>query len=534
MNIFAPHATDGYKTGHRKQYPPGTQLVYSNWTCRGDAHAKMLSDFDHKVVFFGLQAVCQWLLIDTWDRSFFGLSRDTVVARYTRRMDGYLGAGAVGADHIAALHDLGYLPLRIKAVPEGSRVDIRVPMFTIENTHPDFAWLTNYVETQLSAELWKPMTTATTAFEYRRLFHRMAVETGGDPAFALWQGHDFSFRGMSGIHDAMSSGAAHLLSFTGTDTIPAIDFLEEYYSGAETFVGGSVPATEHSVMCMGGHDDEVETFRRLIHTYPSGIVSIVSDTWDFWKVMTEFTVKLKDEILARDGKVVFRPDSGDPVDIICGVPDRSEFVSLMDMLQAGVDVFHQDGHFYKVEAHNTGAAHGPSISTHRIWEPTPAQRGAIQCLWDVFGGTETSTGHRQLDSHVGLIYGDSITLDRAERILKRLAAKGFASTNVVLGIGSYTYQYVTRDTFGTAIKATYGVVNGEERVLQKDPKTDSGVKKSAAGLIRVEKTGFGFHLLDRQTREQANAGVLEVVFENGQMKRHQTLADIRAALAEHL
>jgi nicotinamide phosphoribosyltransferase len=497
MKINPLHATDFYKTGHIRQYPEGTGLVYSNFTCRSDKNAKMLPSFDHKVVFFGLQGILHWLLIDTWNQEFFKKPKEEVLARYQRRMDQSLGQGAVNLDHIAELHDLGYLPLHIKALPEGSRVPTRVPVLTVVNTDPRFYWLTNYVETQLSAELWKMITTATTAFEYRQMFEKYARDTGAPKEFVFWQGHDFSMRGMSGIHDATQSGAAHLLSFYGTDTISSIDYLENYYSGGDTFVGGSVPATEHSVMCMGGADEEIETFRRLIcDLYPSGIVSIVSDTWDFWKVITEFSKELRSEILARtpDGlgnaKVVFRPDSGDPVKIICGDPNAPV--------------------------------------------GSPQHKGAVECLWEIFGGTLTEKGFRVLDSHVGLIYGDSITLERADQILSGLKAKGFASCNIVCGIGSYTYQYVTRDTFGTAIKATYGVVHGEARVLYKCPKTDDGVKNSARGLLRVEYDGNHYVLHEMQTEEQEKGGMLQSVFKDGKILRYESLVEIRDRLQKEL
>src|ERR1700678_1150131 len=207
MKISPINATAVYKTGHFAQYPEGTEFGYSNWTCRSDKWASVLPDFDHKVVFFGLQGVIQWLFIDLWKENFFDLPKEEIVSEYKRRMDSCLGPGAVDTKHIADLHDLGYLPLEIKALPEGSRVDIRVPLFTIVNTDPRFFWVTNYIETQLSAELWKGLTSATTAYEYRRLFNQYAVLTGIDPAFVPWQGHDFSFRGMSGIMDASQSGA---------------------------------------------------------------------------------------------------------------------------------------------------------------------------------------------------------------------------------------------------------------------------------------------------------------------------------------
>ncbi len=494
MRISPLHATDFYKVGHVRQYPAGTTLVYSNFTCRSDRLAEMPPDFDHRVVFFGLQGLAQWLLIDAWNDEFFGRSKAEVVGAYRRRMDLSLGEGAVDVGHVAALHDLGHLPLRIKALPEGSRVDMRIPLLTVVNTHPDFFWVTNYIETQLSAELWKAVTSATIAYEYRRLFTSYAERTGADPALLPWLGHDFSARGMSGLSDGASSGAGHLLSFRGTDTIAAIDYLEAAYpDGEPALIGGSVPATEHSVMCMGGEEDELGTFRRLVtETYPCGIVSIVSDTWDFWRVVTQYAAALRDEILGRApdalgrAKVVFRPDSGDPVAIIAGDP---------------------------------GAEPG-----------SPEHRGAVGCLWDIFGGTVTDKGFRVLHPSVGLIYGDSITLERAGRILEALAAKGFASGNMVFGIGSYTYQHVTRDSFGTAVKSTFGVVDGQDRVLFKAPRTDSGTKFSARGLLRVEQEDGRFVLHEMQTRAQEAQGLLQTVFEDGRMVRMEGLETLRRRL----
>lgn len=491
MKIRAVTATDFYKTGHKFQYPEGTELVYSNFTCRSDKWFNAAPGFDHRVVVAGMQGICQWLLRDLWNDTFFNRPKAEVLAYYKRRMDGALGAGAVPVDHIADLHDLGHLPILVKALPEGSRVNMRVPLWTIRNTipGPKWAWLTNYLETQLSAEAWKPITSATTAFEFRRLIDYFADLTGGSKEFVDWQGHDFAFRGLSGIYDAAMSGASHLLSFKGTDTISAIDYLEDHYSGADTFIGGSVAATEHSVMCAGGEEGELDTIGRLLtKVYPGGIVSIVSDTWDFWHVINDTAVKLKDVIMGRNGKTVFRPDSGDPVKIICGDPDAV-----------------------------------PN---------SPEQKGAVQCLWDIFGGTYTRKGFKTLDSHVGLIYGDSINLDRAQRILDGLARKGFASDNIVFGVGSYTYQGVTRDTLGTAIKATYAEINGVPRELWKAPKTDSGVKHSARGLLRVEKEGNVYRLYERQTWEQEGQGLLAPLFCNGMMRRHETLDGIRTRLHE--
>ncbi|PRC92311.1 nicotinate phosphoribosyltransferase [Solimicrobium silvestre] len=486
MNLNPATAIDGYKVDHRRQYPDNTQVVFSNLTARTTRR-----EYTSYLVFFGLQYFIKSFLIKNWEEDFFKQPKDEVIRRFSRRINNYLGPNNVGTQHIADLHDLGYLPIKIMALPEGSVYPLRVPCLVIFNTDERFFWLTNYLETILSTNVWGMCTSATTAHEYKKLLTAYALETDGSTDFVNWQGHDFSFRGMFGAEAAAMSGAAHLLSFTGTDTIPAIDFLEDYY-GANSdleLVGGSVAATEHSVMCAGGMDNELETFRRLIQDiYPAGIVSIVSDSWDFWQVMTDFTVKLKEQIVARDGKVVFRPDTGCPVKMICGDADA----------EIG----------------------------------TPEYKGAIECLWEVFGGSETKQGYKILDPHVGLIYGDSITIERATAICAGLKAKGFASTNVVFGIGSYTYQHVTRDTDGFAVKATFAKISGENREIFKAPKTGDGTKNSAKGLVAVYKDDQGeFYLKDQVSWNNVNECEFVPVFENGKLLNEVTLAEVRARLA---
>ena len=483
------HLSDGYKVDHRNQYPEGTELVYSNWTPR----KSRVKGVD-KVVFFGLQYFIKKYLQEEFDQNFFGKPKAEVVKKYKRRIGSYLGPDAIKYEHVEALHDLGYLPIEIKAVHEGMLVPMRMPMFTIKNTLPEFFWITNFLETISSCIIWMPCTSATMSLQYRKILNRFAEMTGGDTEFIPFQAHDFSFRGMAGLEAAMMSGAGHLLNFSGTDTIPAIDFLEDFYNADsdKELVGVSVPATEHSVMCMGTQDDETGTFRRLINeTYPTGIVSIVSDTWDFWKVITEYIPELKNEILARDGKVVIRPDSGDPVKIICGDPDATV--------------------------------------------GSPAYKGAVECLWETFGGTTTAKGYKLLDSHIGLIYGDSITLERCETICQQLADKGFASTNTVFGIGSYTYQYVTRDTFGFAMKATYGEVNGKGRNIFKDPKTDDGTKRSAKGMLSLHGSDTEIKELREEVNKAEEAtGMLETIYKDGKLVKEVSLSEIRALLEKQL
>ena len=475
--------TDYYKVGHVFQYPDKTELVYSNLTPRGSR----LEGID-EMVFFGLQYFIKEYLINYFNDNFFAQPKEKVIHDYKRRIVTSLGASLPTYEHLEKLHELGFLPIEIKALPEGSKVPMKVPCITIVNTMPEFYWLTNFLETLLSAIVWQPCTSATIAYAYRKLLNKYAAETGMPAEFVQWQGHDFSFRGMSSLETAVLSGMGHLLSFTGTDTIPAIDALEQYYNAdaEKELIGGSVAATEHSVMCSGSKDGELETFKRLItEVYPTGIVSIVSDTWDLWKVCTEYLPALKTVILDRDGKVVIRPDSGDPVKIICGDPDG------------------------KTEAQ---------------------QKGVAELLWDVFGGTITKKGFKLLDQHIGAIYGDSINLERAQAICEGLKAKGFAS-QVVFGIGSYTYQYNTRDTFGTAMKATYVVVDGEGREIFKNPITDDGTKRSATGLLCVKKENNKYVLYDKVSWDEEAQSELKTVFKNGKITKEFSLAEIRAMLA---
>jgi len=526
--------TDFYKVHHNKMYPEGMTKLYSNFTPR----KSRIPGVD-KVVFFGLQHFILEYLIKKFDDEFFKKATYRHEGRVTlvnlaieggrqaakREMSkNYAKHIGVDTKHIEALWDLGYLPIEIKAVPEGTQVPIGVPCFTITNTHPDFGWLTNYLETLISCMMWQPITSATIAYEYKKLLTKYALETTGSADFVQWQGHDFSMRGMSSVESAILSGMGHLLSFTGTDTIPAIYQLEESYN-AEGLIGASVPATEHSVMCMGQKESEIETFKRLLNLYPTGILSVVSDTWDLWRVLCEYLPAIKDQILAREGKLVIRPDSGDPVDILCGhgVSRRIVEKGSQKILDKGTDFSFlcSDEIFTKTDLKDG----------YKPYDYKPEHKGVIELLWDTFGGTTNKYGYKELDFHIGAIYGDSITLDRAKAICERLKAKGFASTNVVLGIGSYTYQYNTRDTFGFAMKATYGEVNGEGREIFKDPITDDGTKKSKKGLLMVGYDEDGLmQVRDQQTWEQEKSGILETVFKDGKLVKTTTLEEIRNRL----
>jgi nicotinamide phosphoribosyltransferase len=503
MRINPLFLTDGYKTGHHQQYPKGTTLVYSNFTPRSLKHAPKHCN---EIVSFGQQMVMR-IIHEAFDADFFSQPKDIVCGEMKRELSLYLNTD-YDVSHFEALHDLQYLPIKVKAIEEGTVVPVKVPVLTIYNTIPEFYWITNYLETIISNLLWKPITSATIAHNYRKVLTSWQEKTDAERGWFIdWQGHDFSMRGLDSIDATISSGIGHLTSFSGSDSLPAIYGARKYY-GETGFIAGSVNATEHSVMCAGGKEDEIDTFRRLLDTYPTGILSIVSDTWDLWKVCTEHVVTLKEEIMNRDGKLVIRPDSGDPVDILCG------------------------------EVNFTLSYMGKNNSPEHYWRLTkpedikPSDKGVIELLWDVFGGTINEQGYKVLDSHIGAIYGDSITIDRANEICARLEAKGFASTNVVLGIGSFTYQYNTRDTFGFAMKATYVEVNGEGREIFKDPITDDGTKKSATGLLRVTTGEDGYKLVDRQTWAGEQTGNLQTIYSDGNFYNPTTLTEIRGKLGK--
>lgn len=551
--------SDFYKQSHRIQYPENTELVYSNFTPRSGKYYKGELD---KVVFFGLQYFIKNVLIDTFNEEFFNQTLDKVLSDYKRIIKNCLFVENPDTSHIESLHKLGYLPLEVKALDEGSLVNYQIPVLTVVNTLPEFFWLTNYIETAMSADLWMLSNNATLAYEYKQICNKYADITCDNKEHLPFQCHDFSFRGMPGIESATASGMSHLLSFQGTDTVPSIMALEYYYDADVTkeLVGCSIAASEHSVMCSGGKEDEYGTYKRFItELYPIGLVSIVSDTWDFFGVLTNILPRLKSDIMSRDGKVVIRPDSGNPSDIICGAYDliiTEEELKIIKNTEGRIftkeeykrnnkiynilsnhiykDTFTEDskfvfkdktGKYYKIYYDNFygSCSLGDEIAEVEF-------KGAIELLWETFGGTVNEKGYKVLDPHIGLIYGDSITLERAEEIFKRLEAKGFASSNVLYGVGSFSYCFNTRDSQGWAMKATYVEVNGQGRDIFKQPKTDSG-KNSAKGLLRVEKLNNDYILHDQQSWEQEKQSELTTVFKDGVLTKQTTLAEIRQKLS---
>lgn len=478
---------DFYKVTHREQYPDDMTYLVSYFTPR----ISRLKN-EQSVVFFGLQAFIWTYLVDYFNRFFFQRDRNEVVNEYCRVLEESLGSGSYSVDKVAQLHDLGYLPLRIRALPEGTRVPMQVPCIEISNTHPRFAWLVNTIESLLSAEMWYPMVSATVGAMYRDVVDKAYNLSVDDDVLHARALSDFSFRGQESLESATKSSAAFLLSFLNTATVPAIEFLDRYYkySSEDEPIGFGLISTEHSVMCSNYAVDGNETdfVRRLLtEIYPNHSFAMVSDSYDYWNMVDNILPSLKTEILAHNGTLFVRGDSGDPVDIITK------------------SVFH---------------------------------------LWDSFGGTINSKGFKVLDPHIRASYGDAITITRAKEIYRVLMQNGFAANNVSLGVGSFSMQCMegedgtlypfTRDTFGIAVKSTYCEVAGKPYQIFKNPKTDTAhFKKSQRGMCRVCHDVDGELIcIDGLTPHNCNEGesLLQTVFEDGKMLNRQSLDEIRQRL----
>lgn len=523
MNFLpaAPKTTDGYKLGHGGQQPPGTEDFYFNLTPRSDRIAReartVLPDFDGKVVHAGAHHAVSWYLRDYWNATFFNIPREAAVRSQQEFTDGYVGVGEISAECWGQLHDLGYLPLVVKALPEGARVPMGVATMTWRATLPKFAWLAGYLETPISSEVWGITTVATIAFEYLRLFTHYAKLTSSDLNFVPFQCHDFSYRSLKGVLDGAHRQIGHLFSFKGTDTCAAIEHVAKYYPPLDPQhqIGSTVAATQHSIASLNIQwelnklDPNVDLDERLLtaeinflgrlctEVYPSGILSYVGDTYDHYGLLTEVIPALKDVILNRVpnahglAKLVVRGDSGNPIDIICGDPQAE----------------HQ----------------------------TPENLGSLALLGQTFGSTAPN-GFKLLNERVGFCYGDGMNLNRTSVVLEKMYLQGWATSNLIVGPGGYTYQLITRDNFGIAVKSTYAQVDGIGIELYKDPKTGDGTKKSARGLLRVEYENGTFVQYERQTVEQEAQGALEVIFKDSVVYTPYTthIDQIRSGLASEV
>lgn len=466
------------------------------------------------VVNFGLQAFCKTWLIDYFNENFFNKTEEEVVAEYARVMDNTLGKGLCDYEKIKKLHRLGYLPIEVVSLPEGVIVPIHCPIFGITNTHPDFAWLGQALESLISAEMWYPMVCATVGHTYREIVDKWYDKTCDDNAPRRRALGNFDFRGDQGLDAALKAGSAWCLSFVNSATVPVIPYLEHYYNcdcEKEEVAFGAV-STEHFVMCSNSakdtadnpdyeyadidpHRERIFIKRALTELYPNTSFSCVSDSYDYWNVVDNILPTLKDEILNHNGCMLVRGDSGDCVKVVTET------------------VFH---------------------------------------LWDIFGGTVNTKGYKVLNPHVKALYGDSITIQRAEQIYEILEKNGFAANNVSLGVGSFSFHCIqedgelkvfTRDTFSMAQKSVYAEFTDEngnvtKMPVYKDPKTDreaggGNFKKSQKGCVVVSKNNDGSYTFTDgynwdETDNEYNA--LRPIFRDGKMVVDDDLATIRQRL----
>lgn len=534
--------TDFYKCVHSEQYKKELTNITSYYT------ARMSRLENNYLINFGIQYFCKHYLIEVFNKYFFDIPEEVAVSDYTRVLNHTLGKGSYNSEKIRKLHRLGYLPLELSEIPEGTKVPIKTPMIQIRNTHPDFAWITNTIESLMSAILWHIQVSANVGYEYRQIVNKYYDITCDDSIARSSALGDFSFRGQHSYESAVASSAAFCLSFVNTATVPAAMWLEDYYNAnieSETVIRGAI-STEHSVMCSNysiDGDERTLIKRLLTEVYPNHSFSMVSDSYDYWNMVTSIIPSLHEEIMEHNGTLLVRGDSGDPVDIICGkdmlcFKNCDEVTEYCKNLSAKdeFDAFVGDEYYHVNIEYN-----GFSLESY---QPSPEERGTVECLWEEFGGSFNSKGYKVLDPHIKAIYGDSITQKRAEEIYCRLEKKGFAASNVVLGVGSFSFmcketsqgtlQPYTRDTYGIAVKATYGELSdGTTIQIFKNPKTDTGnFKKSQKGMCYVVAGKEGITYQDGYTSASlpSTGNLLEPIFRNGKMVREYSLQEIRQRL----
>jgi nicotinamide phosphoribosyltransferase len=452
MNACSPLLlTDSYKVSHYRQYPPGTERVYSYFESRGGEFSE--------VVFFGLQYYLTKYLTGAVVRQ---QDIDDADGFYRQHFGGEM-LNRRGWEHILHVHG-GRLPVVIRAVPEGTPVPLHNVLMTIENTDPECFWLTNWLETLL-VQVWYGSTVATQSRAMKKVILRYLHETG-DPALVHFKLHDFGFRGVSSVETAGVGGAAHLVNFKGTDTVAGLVVAREYYDCP--MAGFSIPAAEHSTITAWGREHELDAFDNMLRQYPTGLVAVVSDSFDIFRACSELWGKaLRDKVLARDGTVVIRPDSGDPPEVVCKVLD---------------------------------------------------------ILAEAFGSTKNAKGYCVLNPHVRVIQGDAVDYAMLQRILAAAKSRGWSADNLAFGSGGGLLQKLNRDTLKFAFKCSAVTINGRAHDVYKQPVTDQG-KRSKAGRLKLVREG------DRLATVSASApgdDLLQEVFRDGRLLVRQSFDEIRA------
>lgn len=443
--------TDSYKISHYLQYPPGTSKIYSYFESRGGGYEKL--------VFFGLQYYLKKYL----SRQISAENIDEAEELLARHFSNPSIFNRAGWEYILKNHN-GYLPVSIKAIPEGTIVPQRCALVTIENTDPRCFWLTNYLETLL-VQIWYGTTVATNSRAMKGILLE-ALERSGTPETIGHKLHDFGFRGVSSVETAGMGAAAHLLHFCGSDTLHGLIFARDYYS--EPVAGTSIPASEHSTMTAWGKDSECDAYRNMLRSFPEGFVAVVSDSFDIYNACKNFWgTELKQEVLERKGTLVIRPDSGDPCRTL------------------------------------------PEI---------------LGILEEKFGVTENDKGYKVLPAQVRIIQGDGIAVDTLSRIVDSVLFAGYSLDNLSFGSGGGLLQKFNRDTLKFAFKCSAAVVNGEERQVYKEPIT-SPWKTSKRGRLKVIRTPAG---LETVSENSEGKDLLREVFRDGKLLIDEDFKTIRS------
>ena len=444
--------TDSYKISHYKQYPKGTTEIYSYFESRG-------GEFE-EVTFFGLQSILKkYLTGQVVTRQKIDEAATLYKAHFGQDL-----FYREGWEYILEHHN-GYLPVRIKAVPEGMSIPYRNVLMTIENTDPNCYWLTNFLETLL-VQVWYGCTVATQSRYIKKLILQYLEKTG-TPELIAFKLHDFGFRGVSSVESAAMGGAAHLVNFSGTDTVIALPFIQQMYS-TSLMAGFSIPAAEHSTITSWGKSHERDAYENMLTAYPEGLVAVVSDSYDIYNACENiWGGLLKENILKRNGTLVVRPDSGNPEEVVLKV---------------------------------------------------------IEILGEKLGYTLNEKGYKVLHPNIRVIQGDGVNYASIGSILENLAANGWSADNIAFGMGGALLQKLDRDTQKFAFKCSNAVVNGKNVEVFKDPITDKG-KASKKGKLKLVKDDHHYKTI---SADEAGKDVLEPVFENGYLLKEYSFEMVRA------
>lgn len=452
MNYNKILMTDSYKGSHYLQYPQGTEYVNSYIESRGGRW--------NRTLFFGLQIFLQEYLSKPISL------KDIHAAKHFWEQHG-LPFNLAGWTYILSEHK-GYLPVRIEALPEGTVLPTGNVLVQVRNTDPKCYWLTSYLETALLRAVWYPTTVATNSYMCKQHIKDALVKSG-DPEQLLFKLHDFGARGTSSAESAGIGGCAHLVNFMGSDTVEGVICARQYYG--EEMAGFSIPAAEHStITAWGGKDGEIEAFRNMLTQfggkYP--LIAVVSDSYDIYNAVSNIWGGiLEKEVTGSGSTLIVRPDSGNPVAVVCAV---------------------------------------------------------IQRLMDKFGCTTNEKGYRVLPPYIRVIQGDGVDERAIKDILFEMMNQGLSADNVAFGMGGALLQHFDRDTFKFAMKCSAIRVNGTWRDVYKDPVTDPG-KRSKRGRLSLTCKDGRWNTTSEVVPPEENQ--LRVVFENGKVLNPTTLAEVR-------